>query len=178
MKTKALFFVSVFAALTACQKEEFPKVNFPDPPAFGDVTYHVYKSAGVHEHYADYDSISPDSYTRKITFLKEWRDSADSVIPIYCDTEVTGDFLITVRIHTKRVPVDIGDDVSGEFEYKIPIGLGWKTIKGGASFTSMDVVVQDHLVLGNRNGCPSMSRSIISDYYDMAGPDGSGIFYR
>ena len=96
MKTNILLLALAVLGLVSCKKDD-QSVLFPNPPTEAHITYKVYKSTVVHPRYPSFDSASPNSYTRKITFAYDWReDSAYNIVPMYKDTIVTGDFELTV----------------------------------------------------------------------------------
>ncbi len=179
MKNFILFAAIAIALLSSCKKKEFDQIIFPDPLTEGRIVYQVCKSHSVHPNYVDMDTISPDAYTRKITFAYDWEDSAGTTVPLLKDTIVTGDFIFTVVMHPKRERIPgSSDDTPGKYHYRIPIAIGWESVDGNSSFTFVKIIVDGDDTMGGQGACPSLSRPIMFGEYSFPGVNGNGIFDR
>ena len=129
--------------------------------------------------YSALESMSPDSFTRKITFLYNWKDSAGVLVPEYRDTIVTGDFLITVSFMPQRVTGNVPANAPGKYHYRLVLAIGWQSVDGKPSTSCMNATVSgvDEVNFGG-SGCPTMGRALKQSEYYFTGEDGSFFYDR
>jgi hypothetical protein len=178
MKNIALLLFGAMVTLVSCKKDDgFAPIKFPEPPGITKITYRVYKYDSKKCPYLD--TMSANSFTRKITFLCNWTDSAGVIVPEYCDTIVTGDFIFTVEMLPKRgVNKYASADTPGKYHYEIPLGIGWHNTDGKSSYTTMDAVVENTVIKFAGNACAQTSRPFAKNTYYFPGLDGSGLYDR
>ena len=180
MKKQIAFMIIALLTIASCKKDDFYERNkpiYPDPPAEVVVFYHVYVHSSAL--YPSWDTISHDTYTRKITFVSDWYDSAGIAMPFFKDTVVTGDLYLTFTMKTHRQKA-----YDNFFNYVIPVNVGWEATDGKLSLTKVEAGairdVKEVCCYSASGGCPDNNRPLRHElvYYYCPGINDIGIYNR